>query len=309
MTGVATALPAGIAVFERGWLSSNNVLLSGAPHEPAILVDSGYCTHGPQTLALVHHHLAGRRLQAVISTHLHSDHCGGNALLQREFGARVVIPPGEAAAAAQWDMSRLTYAATGQRCERFAVDGVVSPGEVLDIAGRSWQVLAAPGHDPHSIMLFSPEERLLIAADALWQNGFGVVFPEIEGENAFREVRSTLDLVSTLGCKTVVPGHGAPFHDVEAALERAYRRLDSFEAAPDKHGWYAGKALAKFHLLEVQREPLHQMLRWLAETPYFRLIHRRYFRGSDYASWSQSIIEELQKSRAATVNNGVVFNI
>lgn len=308
MSRLATALPAGVAVFERGWLSSNNVLLSGAPHEPATLVDSGYCTHGPQTLALVRHHLGGRSLQAVINTHLHSDHCGGNALLQRELGARVAIPPGEAAAAAQWDMSRLTYEATGQRCERFTVDGVVTPGEVLDIGGRSWQVLAAPGHDPHSIMLFSPAEQLLISADALWQNGFGVVFPEIEGENAFREIRSTLDLISTLDARVVIPGHGAPFHDVEAALERAYRRLESFEAAPDKHGWYAGKALAKFHLLEMQQEPLDQMLRWLAETPYFQLIHGRYFRDVDYVPWSQAIIEELQRSGAAAVSQGVVFN-
>nr|WP_259371842.1 MBL fold metallo-hydrolase [Caldimonas mangrovi] len=301
-------MPIGVAVLERGWLSSNNVVLSGAPGEPTTLVDSGYCTHGPQTVALVRRHLAGRRLHTVINTHLHSDHCGGNALLQSAFGARVAIPPGEAEAATQWDMSRLSYEATGQRCERFKVDKVVAPGDVFDIAGRYWQVLAAPGHDPHSIMLFSPEEQLLISADALWQNGFGVVFPEIEGETAFREVRATLDLIAALDSTVVIPGHGSPFRDVEAALERAYRRLESFEASPDKHGWYAGKALAKFHLLEVQQEPLDEMLRWLADTPYFQLIHTRYFRGINYASWSQRIIEELQKSRAVTVSNGVVFN-
>jgi len=31
-------------------------------------------------------------------------------------------------------------------------------------------------------MLFEPDRRILISADALWQNGFGAIFPEIEGE-------------------------------------------------------------------------------------------------------------------------------
>ncbi len=43
-------LPAGMQVFERGWLSSNNILFIG--EQQAALVDSGYLTHAPQTLAL-----------------------------------------------------------------------------------------------------------------------------------------------------------------------------------------------------------------------------------------------------------------
>ena len=44
-------LPPGVQVLERGWLSSNNVLFLGA-HSTA-LVDSGYCAHAEQTVALV----------------------------------------------------------------------------------------------------------------------------------------------------------------------------------------------------------------------------------------------------------------
>jgi glyoxylase-like metal-dependent hydrolase (beta-lactamase superfamily II) len=42
-------------------------------------------------------------------------------------------------------------------------------------------VLAAPGHDPHMVMLFNRERGILISADALWEHGFGAIFPEIEG--------------------------------------------------------------------------------------------------------------------------------
>ena len=105
-----------LTIFERGWLSSNNILLHGGEGEDATLIDSGYVSHADQTLALLRHALRpGRTLSRIVNTHLHSDHCGGNAALLRAFGARIVIPPGDADAVAQWDEGRLTYQLTSQR--------------------------------------------------------------------------------------------------------------------------------------------------------------------------------------------------
>eukprot|EP01034_Spumella_vulgaris_P013337 gene13337-17005_t len=54
----------------------------------AVLVDTGYCTHAAQTEALVGHALdaAGEKLRLIVNTHLHSDHCGGNARLTETHG-------------------------------------------------------------------------------------------------------------------------------------------------------------------------------------------------------------------------------
>ena len=43
------------------------------------------------------------------------------------------------------------------------------------------------------MVLYEPELELLISADALWENGFGIVFPELEGGSGFDAVapRST----------------------------------------------------------------------------------------------------------------------
>ena len=54
----------------------------------AALVDTGYATHAPQTLALVQQALGARPLDLIVNTHLHSDHCGGNALLQAAWPCR-----------------------------------------------------------------------------------------------------------------------------------------------------------------------------------------------------------------------------
>ena len=204
----------GLQVFERGWLSSNNILLDDG--DGAALVDSGHLVHAPQTVALLRQQLGDRPLRRLINTHLHSDHCGGNAAVQREWRLQLQVPSGSWRAVQDWDEQALSYRPTGQRCERFSAQGSISAGEVLRIGARDWQVLGAPGHDPQSVMLFDAEHGVLISADALWENGFGVVFPELEGEAAFDDVQSVLDLIESLPVRCVIPGHGAAFGDVGA---------------------------------------------------------------------------------------------
>ena len=46
----------------------------------------------------------------------------------KAFGAPVWVPPGQAQAVRQWDAGQLSYEATGQRCERFAIAGTLAPG-------------------------------------------------------------------------------------------------------------------------------------------------------------------------------------
>ena len=205
----------GLAVFERGWLSSNNVLIHAAAGERgAWLVDTSHLNHAAQTLALLQRALAGRPLAGIANTHLHSDHCGGNALLQRHFDVPVAIPPGQAQAVRQWDDEALSYRSTGQRIERFSASAVLQPGQALRAGGRDWELLQAPGHDPHMVMLFDRRHGVLLSADALWENGFGLVFPELQGEPGFDDLAQVLELIAALPVRVVVPGHGRPFDDV-----------------------------------------------------------------------------------------------
>src|SRR5450830_915988 len=245
-------LPQSMTVFERGWLSANNILFIG--ESGAALVDSGYLTHAPQTLALVEHALQGRRLDLLVSTHLHSDHCGGNAALQSRYPDLITaIPVGEAAAVAAWDENLLSYRATGQQCARFTFQKTVAPGDVLTLGDLQWQALGAPGHDPRSLVLYCAAHGILLSADALWENGFGVIFHELEGESGFKEAADTLDMIARLDLRVVVPGHGAPFTDVAGALARARSRLDYLQADPKRNADNAVKVMLKFLLLERQR--------------------------------------------------------
>ena len=84
------------------------------------------------------------------------------------------------------------------------------------MGGLNWQTLAVPGHDMEALGYYNPEKRLLISGDALWENGFGVIFPELLGEaDGLAHTRQTLDMLARLDIDIVIPGHGKPFVAVD----------------------------------------------------------------------------------------------
>lgn len=293
---VSTPALHGLTVLERGWLSSNNVVIHRAPGEAgAVLVDTGHVVHAEQTVALVRHALRGEPLACIVNTHLHSDHCGGNAALQRVFGAPIIVPPGNADAVAHWDTVRLTHATTGQRSERFTHAGTLAAGEHFVAGGRRWAALAAPGHDPFSLMLFDAAHGVLLSADALWENGFGVVFPEIDGEPGFDDVGAVFDVIERLPVQIVIPGHGAPFSDVAAALARSRSRLASFKGQPERHARHAAKVMIKYHVMEERRIAPDALLQWAAATPFLQASWQRF--GASHCesprAWCAQFVDEL----------------
>ncbi|QGZ53578.1 MBL fold metallo-hydrolase [Paraburkholderia acidiphila] len=296
----APALPESIRVFERGWLSSNNVLL--VDEARAALVDTGYATHAEQTLALVRHALGPRALDLIFNTHLHSDHCGGNARLQAHWPCATLIPEASAAIVRDWDEARLSFLATGQTCERFAFTGTLAAGERHTLGGFEWEVIGAPGHDPDSVMLYAAEPRLLISADALWEHGFGVIFPELDGASGFAEQQAVLEAIAKLDVRTVIPGHGKPFANVEAALERAFSRLAWLRADPARNAKNALKVLIVFKLLEVRAMRFDSLLAMLESAASLRAAARQLAPRSAWPALLREVAGELAKSGALIAN-------
>ncbi|BCQ21967.1 MBL fold metallo-hydrolase [Caballeronia sp. NK8] len=298
------ALPESMTVLERGWLSSNNVLFASA--EGTAIIDTGYASHAPQTLALVQRTLGARKLDLIVNTHLHSDHCGGNALLQRAYQCDTLIPASEAHAVRDWDEEALTFRATGQRCDRFAFTGTIEHGATLALGGLRWNVLGAPGHDPHSLMLHCPEMRVLISADALWENGFGVIFPELEGESGFAEERAVLELIAHLDVDIVIPGHGAPFTDVGRALDVASSRLDYLQADPARNAKNALKVLIVFKLMEVRAMTLDALVTMTAQARAMRAAADALAPSGELRRLIEKIVGELARGGSVRVSGETV---
>lgn len=298
----AVRLPDSLLVLERGWLSSNNILFFDG--DSASLVDSGYVSHAAQTVALLERALAGRRLTRLINTHSHSDHIGGNAAVQASFHCHVTVPQGIAATIAEWDEAALLLSPLGQRAARFTHDATYAAGDEFVLGDLAWQALAVPGHDMDALALYSPEKRLLISGDALWHDGFGVIFAELLGNpDGLRATRETLEMLGALPIDAVIPGHGAPFADVPEALERAFRRLAAFEHNVERLARHALKVMLAFFLLErreIRREALPEFLAGLS---FVQSVNGRYL-GYDPESLADWLVSDLARAGALREADG-----
>ena len=288
----------------RDWLNANHILLKGG--DRSVLVDSGYGREATITLAKVSAELAGRPLDWLVNTHCHSDHMGGNAAVRRAHGCRLSIPVGEAPLIDAWDEQTLWLSYADQRCERFAFDDTIAPGDVLDWGDLAWRAIAAPGHDMGALMFHCEEERLLITGDALWENGFGVLLPGPGREERLAAARSTLESIAGLDVGTVIPGHGAPFSNVAEALERSLRRLEAFERDELRMARHVLKVMFVFSLLDRQRLPLGRIPEYLATVPLYADFNARYFQLSEVAL-AELIVGELERAGAVKKVNGYLI--
>jgi glyoxylase-like metal-dependent hydrolase (beta-lactamase superfamily II) len=229
-----------VRVIVRDWLNANSVVLLQPGHN--VVIDTGYLSHAHQTLTLLREpgHLGDRSLQLVVNTHCHSDHMGGNALLARIYGCPVAMPEGEATLIRNWDTRALWLDYADQRAERFAASAELLAGSTHREGELCWEALAAPGHDIGALMFYCEQARPLISGDALWESGFGVVLPDQPG--ALAAARNTLDHIAALDVAVVIPGHGQPFTDVAAALDRCYQRVEAFQADPVRMSRHASRS-------------------------------------------------------------------
>ena len=292
-------------MIERGWLSANNIVLHDG--DGATVIDSGYGAHVPQTLDLLAHALAGKKLARLVNTHCHSDHMGGNAAIQRKYSCRTSIPAGEAPIVDRWDDQALILAFADQRAERFRYDDTFADGDVLRMGGLDWRVVAAPGHDPHAVMFHSPQARVLISGDALWESGFGVVFPQLFGrETALAETRATLEAIARLDVETVIPGHGRPFRDIGKALERSFYRLEGYEEDILRLARHTAKVVLSFAMMEKRTMPLAKLPAYLATVPVYVELNARYLHMTT-AAMAEWLVGDLERAGAVRREGGMLL--
>ena len=70
----------------------------------------GYAAHAGQLVQLLSTQLGHRSLDVLIKTHLHSDHCGGNSLLQNNYvNLQILEPSMQFTQLSSWEKDALTF--------------------------------------------------------------------------------------------------------------------------------------------------------------------------------------------------------
>ncbi len=177
---------------------------------------------------------AGLEPRAIVNTHSHADHYGGNAYLVKHLEIPVYAPIFEESIL-HYPILEPIYLWSGARAPKELHNKFLlaapSPAKVLNeagkckIAGLEIELLEVSGHAHIQFAVLVGE--VLFAADAVFGANILEKYPlsfMVDIENA----REAIETVRNCGAKIILPGHGEPTTDVNAlcdanlaALERA----------------------------------------------------------------------------------------
>ncbi|WHU00987.1 MULTISPECIES: hydroxyacylglutathione hydrolase [unclassified Sphingomonas] len=113
--------------------------------------------------------LRGWKLNAILNTHWHPDHTGGNAQLKAETGAVIIAPSGE-----------------GTRIP--GADWLAGSNNKIKVGQHVAQVVDVPGHTAGHIAFHFASEGIIFVGDTLFAMGCGRLF-EGTAEQMFRNMR------------------------------------------------------------------------------------------------------------------------
>lgn len=196
-----------------------------APDDGAIMVDTGLNDSAARKVLRDVQQL-GRRVVAIVTTHGHADHFGGNAFVVKRTGAQVYAPA--------WDETVLRYPlfqplvlfagadppesmrGSFMLAEQSPVDVIYDAGPLL-VAGVQLEAVSLAGHSGNQMGILIDD--VFFCAD--------VVFPERVIERyrmpylySVRDHLASLEHAATIPHRVAVPGHGPLLEPIDAAVEQ-----------------------------------------------------------------------------------------
>lgn len=151
---------------------------------------------------------------AVLLTHQDGDHAGALASVVEETGAVVFA---HETCACYVDGREDPIKSEGDRYPAVPVDVELVGGERFRTRAGPMEVVYTPGHAPGHVSLYFPEQRLLVAADALTADEEGLQGPSEHFTLDMPEAAESVALLGDLDVETVHCFHGGT---VEADEER-----------------------------------------------------------------------------------------
>ncbi len=147
---------------------------------------------------------AKAKVVAILLTHGHNDHIGAVQPLREATGAPVYIGKG--------DDDRLTPKGavslfTGVSVKSDPAEFVVNDGEVLQLAGMDFAVLATPGHTKGGVCYYNKENAVAFVGDTVFCESIGRT--DLPGGDYKTILESIKNKILTLDDDVaLLPGHG-----------------------------------------------------------------------------------------------------
>jgi len=140
---------------------------------------------------------------AIVNTHGHADHIGGNAYFKKVLNAMVCIHKSDAEMLINPKLNLSSYLDLDLSFP--AADRLLSDGDTFKLGQDEFIVIHTPGHSRGSICLYS--EKILFSGDTLFNHDVGRT--DLPGGSYEMIINSITTRLFTLPDDTLVlPGHG-----------------------------------------------------------------------------------------------------
>jgi glyoxylase-like metal-dependent hydrolase (beta-lactamase superfamily II) len=141
--------------------------------------------------------MGGSRIEKILLTHIHMDHCGGAPALKERTAAQVGI-------------SKVREGYLGGE------DFTYAEGDRISYDGGELVVVFTPGHESGHCCFYEPEQKILFTGDHILGMGTTVV-PAGDGNMA--HYMESLRKLLSLDIRRLLPGHGPVVKDARAKIE------------------------------------------------------------------------------------------
>ena len=196
-----------------------------------MVIDTGPSYIAAQTIYGYAHNVKPQNEIFVVNTEKHLDHISGNCFFSEKgidvYGYEGIIRSDDDLQQDinEWNDSILNEKRRVLREEKIFFEGthILNPNKILkdgdsfDLGGITVEIISTKGHTQTNISVHVKDEKVLFTGDCI----VGKYIPNLGGGNIddWKIWTKSLELISTLDLKYVIPGHGNVLNDFEIGVE------------------------------------------------------------------------------------------
>lgn len=210
----------------RHWEETHCYLLNGA--ERSLLIDTGLgiCNIYDEVTKLTDKPIAA------VATHIHWDHIGGHKYFSDFYAHENELDwlkgkfPLTLEAVKNMVLDRCDppegYDVNSYELFQGTPTRILRDGDIIDIGGRTIEIIHTPGHSPGHMCFWEEEKRYLFTGDLVYKDTLLAYYPSTDPEAYL----SSLERLYLLPAKRIFPGH----HSLDIEQEIVLRMRDAFRA-------------------------------------------------------------------------------
>ncbi len=175
----------------------------------------------------------------VLNSHTHYDHIGGNHAFDTVYAVDTPYTRARAGGLAHdevaefvgpgwiWKATPPGFDPSAYRSRPFEIDRFVTDGQIIDLGGRTLEVLLTPGHAPDALCLLDRDNRLLFTGDTFYLASLYTHLPGSDFDQYARTARRLAALAPQVD--TLLTAHNVPtvHSDYLARLAGAFAAIEA----------------------------------------------------------------------------------